>query len=61
MCPGGAGGGEYSLIWPLRGCAPGQRSLVFDLSVLNRVYNLRKSVLIINKNKFVCTPCTEKQ
>ena len=30
-------GGGYSLIWPIRGCAAGQR-MVFDLSILNRVY-----------------------
>ena len=34
VCPGE---GTYSLIWPIRGCAAGQR-MVFDLSILNRVY-----------------------
>ena len=32
------GGGEYRPIWPLRGCAAGQ-GMIFDLSLLNRVYN----------------------
>ena len=32
------GEGEYSLIWPIRGCAAGQ-GMGFVLSVLNRVYN----------------------
>ena len=30
--------GGYPLIWPIRGCAPGQ-GMVFVLSVLNMVYN----------------------
>ena len=38
------GGGGYSLIWPIRGCAAGQ-GVVFVLSVLNRVYNSHDSVL----------------
>ena len=28
----------YSLIWSIQGCAAGQ-GMVFDLSVLNKVYN----------------------
>ena len=32
-------GGKYRPIWPLRGCAAGQ-GMIFDLSLLNRVYNL---------------------
>ena len=32
------GGGGYSLIWPIRGCAA-EQDMVFDPSVLNRVYN----------------------
>ena len=52
--------GVFSLIWPIRGCAAGQR-MVFVLSVLNRVYtishksvlnsvhDLCESVLIINR------------
>ena len=36
--PAGVGGGGYFLIWPIRGCATGQ-GMVFDLSVLNKVYN----------------------
>ena len=35
------GGGEYSLIWPMWGCAAGQ-GMVFILSVLNRVYNFAR-------------------
>ena len=35
------GGGGYSLIWPIRGCAAGQ-GMVFGLSVLNRVYNFAR-------------------
>ena len=31
-------GMEYFLIWPIRGYAAGQ-GMVFDLCVLNRVYN----------------------
>ena len=34
--PGGGGG--YSFIWPIRGCAA-EQEIVFYLSVLNRVYN----------------------
>ena len=36
--PGGGGGGRYSFIWPIRGCAA-EQEIVFYLSVLNRVYN----------------------
>ena len=35
------GGGGYSLIWPIRGCAAGQ-GMVFVLSVLKRVYNFAR-------------------
>ena len=35
--PGGGGGG-YSFIWPIWGCAA-EQEIVFYLSVLNRVYN----------------------
>ena len=33
--------GVFSLIWPIRGCAAGQR-MVFVLAVLNRVYNFAR-------------------
>ena len=41
--PGGGGWGEggglgHSLIWPILECAA-EQGMVFDLSVLNRVYN----------------------
>ena len=39
--PAGGGGGGYSLIWPILGCAAGQ-GMVFVLAVLNRVYNLAR-------------------
>ena len=32
--------GEGSPIWPIRGCTVGHGMLSFDLSVLNRAYNL---------------------
>ena len=35
------GGGGYSLVWPIRGCAAGQGT-VFVLSVLNRAYNFAR-------------------
>ena len=35
------GGGVYSLIWPIRGCAVGQGT-VFDLSIPNREYNFAR-------------------
>ena len=31
--------GGYSSVWPTQGCTFGQ-GMVFDLSVLNRVYNI---------------------
>ena len=31
--PGGGGGGRYSFIWPIRGCAA-EQEIVFYLSVL---------------------------
>ena len=37
LTPGGRG--EYSFIWPIRGCAGG-KGMVFVLPVLNRVYSL---------------------
>ena len=40
--------GGFCLIWPIRGCAAGQR-MVFVLSVLNSVHDLCESVLIINR------------
>ena len=50
----------YSLIWSIQGCAAGQGMSFFTSllreSVLNRVYILCESVLIINRRKFVCTP-----
>ena len=36
----GGGGGGYSLIWPILGCAAAQ-GIVFYLSVLDRVDNYR--------------------
>ena len=36
-----AGGGGYSLIWPVWGCAAGQGT-AFELSVLNGVYNFAR-------------------
>ena len=38
------GGGSYSLIWPIWGCAAGQ-GRVFGLFVLNRVYKVYVFVL----------------
>ena len=35
-----SGGGGYSLIWPILGCAAAQ-GIVFDLFVLDRVDNYR--------------------
>ena len=35
------GGGGYSLIWPIWGCASGQ-GMIFVLSVLNRLYNFAR-------------------
>ena len=37
----GGGGGVYSLIWSIRGCAVGQ-GMVFDLSIPNREYNFAR-------------------
>ena len=41
LAPGRGGGGGYSLIWPIRGCAAGQ-GMVFALYVLKRVYNFMR-------------------
>ena len=38
--PSEGGGGGYSLIWPILGCAAAQ-GIVFYLSVLDRVDNYR--------------------
>ena len=38
-------GGGHSLTWAIRGCAAGQ-GMVFDLAVLNRVYNLTGSAVL---------------
>ena len=38
----------YSCIWPICGCAAG-RGMVFVLSVLNRVYILCESVIILDR------------
>ena len=61
--PRGWGGGEYFLIWPIRGCAAGQ-GMVFDLSVLNKVYNfvwvcqhgIACTIDLIWRKNIVCTP-----
>ena len=37
ICP--PGGGEHSLIWPIRVCAAEQGMVFKVLSLLNRVYN----------------------
>ena len=61
------GEGEYSLIWPIRGCAARQ-GMVFGLFVLNRVYNfvcvcqqgIPGTIDLICSMNFVYTPSMKK-
>ena len=54
--PGGGGG--YSLIWPIRGCAAGQ-GMDFGLSVLNRGYVISCESVLNRVYNFarVCPSC----
>ena len=47
------GGGGYSLIWPLRGCA-GEQAMVFVLSFSKQGIQLRASLSVLNSVNDSC-------